>query len=176
MPAVPPIDEAPPLPGEKPGKKKRGLPNTLRGCGMLLLAGVIALFCAMWPFHERSRRADNFARYIKPGYTVSQVFAGPRAWDSLWVNCTVAGKDDERASIKPREGGAYVVVRFTDHETKTDYPDFDAMVSDLAVAAGPFAGRNAISLAYRYYMVSGTFVLTLGSDGRVAKIERISRG
>lgn len=134
--------------------------------GVVLLGG----WAITWGFRDRTTRANNFGNYIREGFTVRQVFAGPREWDFLWVSCTVEGVP--RSVHVRRQEGQYVALG----EAVVPYPNLEALVADVTTGAGPFKGREAIHLVYKYYVVSRTYVLKLGADGKVVKIEKISRG
>jgi hypothetical protein len=165
------VPEPPPVTPPAPARRRWGcLAQVLVGCGIVLLMFVLL----MWPFANRRHRADDFGNYVKEGFTVRQVFAGPRAWDFLWVNCLAADQTTKDVFIAHRED------RYEVRESGSDevavFSDFDAVVEAMAAGKGSFKGLRSIHLAYRFYMASGTYTLTLGPDGRVVKIERTSRG
>lgn len=167
MPTPVPASEPPANPSPTPQKKRLGCLAQFLIAGALIAAG---LGTVLWHFADRTRRANNFGNYIKQGFTVRQVFAGPREWDFLWVRCGSADADEWTVFVS-RQDGAYAA---RNRGEETVYPNFDAVVEAMTAGQGPFQGLRSIHLVYKFYMPSRTYNLLLGPDGRVVKIDRIS--
>jgi hypothetical protein len=161
------------MPGQKPKARFGCVVKALFTLLGILLAGSLALFLFSRPFVDRTRRADAFGHYIKTGLTIQEVFSGPREWNHCWIGCVAGDKEPTTIMIFSREGH-FEVGNGATNITKI-YPNIDALLQDLGPGIGPFTGRKTISFSYKFYMVSRTYVLTIGADGRVEKIDIISR-